>query len=82
MLSLSSSCSWLCFFSVIPSSAIYLYLASTCVGLASALCIGVSPGDFGNENVELVKSVADLTIAKAVILGNHDAWSTQTFNDR
>ncbi|CAI9098912.1 OLC1v1035644C1 [Oldenlandia corymbosa var. corymbosa] len=37
-------------------------------------------GDFGNENVELVRSVADVDIAKAVILGNHDAWSTQKFS--
>ncbi|XP_052181832.1 uncharacterized protein LOC127794623 isoform X2 [Diospyros lotus] len=39
-------------------------------------------GDFGNENVELVRSIADLEIAKAVILGNHDAWSTQQFAQR
>ncbi|KAL6958969.1 hypothetical protein U1Q18_051677, partial [Sarracenia purpurea var. burkii] len=41
-----------------------------------------SPGDFGNENVELVRSVADLKFAKAVILGNHDAWGTQQFSER
>ncbi|KAF8397164.1 hypothetical protein HHK36_016071 [Tetracentron sinense] len=34
-------------------------------------------GDFGNENVELVRSNANLTIAKAVILGNFDSWTTQ-----
>ncbi|KAL6973903.1 hypothetical protein U1Q18_028088 [Sarracenia purpurea var. burkii] len=39
-------------------------------------------GDFGNENVELVRSVADLKFAKAVILGNHDAWGTQQFSER
>lgn len=33
-------------------------------------------GDFGNEAVELVRTIADLPIAKAVILGNHDAWFT------
>ncbi|PSS13925.1 Bis(5'-nucleosyl)-tetraphosphatase, symmetrical like [Actinidia chinensis var. chinensis] len=39
-------------------------------------------GDFGNENLELVRSIADLKFAKAVILGNHDAWSTQQFSQR
>ncbi|KAL7190914.1 hypothetical protein ACSBR2_023063 [Camellia fascicularis] len=39
-------------------------------------------GDFGNENVELVRSIAELEVAKAVILGNHDAWSTQQFAER
>ncbi|XP_028783387.1 uncharacterized protein LOC114739494 [Neltuma alba] len=36
-------------------------------------------GDFGEENVELVQSVANLEFAKAVILGNHDAWFTHQF---
>ena len=31
-------------------------------------------GDFGNESVEVVRSIAALTLPKAVILGNHDAW--------
>ncbi|KAG2485671.1 hypothetical protein HYH03_015643 [Edaphochlamys debaryana] len=35
-------------------------------------------GDFGNENVELVKQIASLPLRKAVILGNHDAWFTMT----
>nr|GMC61349.1 Calcineurin-like phosphoesterase domain, apaH type [Ipomoea batatas] len=39
-------------------------------------------GDFGNENVDLVKSIADLEIAKAVILGNHDAWNTSQFSGK
>ncbi|CAK9168820.1 unnamed protein product [Ilex paraguariensis] len=39
-------------------------------------------GDFGNENVELVRSIANLKFAKAVILGNHDAWNTQKFSER
>ncbi|GMP35634.1 hypothetical protein CsSME_00008002 [Camellia sinensis var. sinensis] len=39
-------------------------------------------GDFGNENVEVVRSIAELKVAKAVILGNHDAWSTQQFAER
>ncbi|KAG2454443.1 hypothetical protein HYH02_001462 [Chlamydomonas schloesseri] len=33
-------------------------------------------GDFGNENVELVRQIAALPLRKAVILGNHDAWFT------
>ncbi|CAH8280080.1 unnamed protein product [Arabidopsis lyrata] len=36
-------------------------------------------GDFGEENVPLVQSVAALTFPKAVILGNHDAWFTRDF---
>ncbi|KAG6625689.1 uncharacterized protein LOC122299261 isoform X1 [Carya illinoinensis] len=39
-------------------------------------------GDFGNENVELVQSVASLEFAKAVILGNHDSWFTQQFSGK
>lgn len=40
-------------------------------------------GDFGNEeNVKLVESIADLTIAKAAIMGNHDAWNTSKFSSR
>lgn len=35
-------------------------------------------GDFGNESVEVVRSVAELPLPKAVILGNHDAWYTAT----
>lgn len=31
-------------------------------------------GDFGNEAVEVVGSIASLSLPKAVILGNHDAW--------
>jgi uncharacterized protein (TIGR04168 family) len=31
-------------------------------------------GDFGNEAVEIVRSVAGLSLPKAVVLGNHDAW--------
>ncbi|KAK9078822.1 hypothetical protein SSX86_002880 [Deinandra increscens subsp. villosa] len=38
--------------------------------------------DFGNENVELVRSIAALKIAKAAILGNHDAWNTQNFSEK
>lgn len=35
-------------------------------------------GDFGNEAVEVVRSIAGLGIPKAAILGNHDAWYTAT----
>ncbi|XP_022143123.1 uncharacterized protein LOC111013066 isoform X2 [Momordica charantia] len=37
-------------------------------------------GDFGEENVELVRSIADLKFEKAAILGNHDAWFTPCFS--
>jgi len=33
-------------------------------------------GDFGNESVEIIRLIANLSIPKAVILGNHDAWYT------
>ncbi|NJO43470.1 MAG: TIGR04168 family protein [Cyanobacteria bacterium CRU_2_1] len=33
-------------------------------------------GDFGNEAVEIVRTIAHLSLPKAVILGNHDAWYT------
>ncbi|KXZ44973.1 hypothetical protein GPECTOR_60g751 [Gonium pectorale] len=35
-------------------------------------------GDFGNEDVNLVKQISELPLPKAVILGNHDAWFTMT----
>lgn len=35
-------------------------------------------GDFGNEAVEVVQAVAQISLPKAVILGNHDAWFTAT----
>ena len=35
-------------------------------------------GDFGNEAVSVVKLVANLSLPKAVILGNHDAWYSAT----
>ncbi|MBD1910778.1 MULTISPECIES: TIGR04168 family protein [unclassified Leptolyngbya] len=35
-------------------------------------------GDFGNESVEVVEAIAHMSIPKAVILGNHDAWYTAT----
>ena len=43
--------------------------------LSDVSCV-VFVGDFGNENVRLVKTVSQLDMPKAVILGNHDAWFT------
>lgn len=31
-------------------------------------------GDFGNESVEVVRSIAAVDVPKAAIFGNHDAW--------
>nr|XP_009380800.1 PREDICTED: uncharacterized protein LOC103969096 [Musa acuminata subsp. malaccensis] len=39
-------------------------------------------GDFGNENVELVRSISSLKFPKAAILGNHDCWTTQKFSEK
>lgn len=39
-------------------------------------------GDFGNENVELVGSISELKIPKAVILGNHDCVYTRQFSHK
>ncbi|KAL8170827.1 hypothetical protein V2J09_022631 [Rumex salicifolius] len=38
--------------------------------------------DFGNENVELVRSMAKVNLPKAAILGNHDSWSTSKFSKK
>ncbi|NET90869.1 MAG: TIGR04168 family protein [Kamptonema sp. SIO1D9] len=35
-------------------------------------------GDFGNESVEVVRAIANLTLPKAAVMGNHDAWYTAT----
>lgn len=43
---------------------------------------GLFIGDFGNENVDRVKSVSKLEFANTVILGNHDVWNTQKFSTR
>jgi hypothetical protein len=47
---------------------------------------GFSPlsvaGDYGNENVQLVKSISDLQFPKAAILGNHDCWRTHQFSEK
>lgn len=50
--------------------------------IISSLHFVLASGDFGNENVDLVRSIADLEITKAVILGNHDAWNTQKFSGK
>ncbi|CAD5186294.1 unnamed protein product [Musa acuminata subsp. malaccensis] len=42
----------------------------------------LSSGDFGNENVELVRSISSLKFPKAAILGNHDCWTTQKFSEK
>ncbi|WOL08651.1 hypothetical protein Cni_G17404 [Canna indica] len=39
-------------------------------------------GDYGNENVELVRSISNLKFPKAAILGNHDCWTTQKFSEK
>ncbi|KAL4419082.1 hypothetical protein ABPG77_002223 [Micractinium sp. CCAP 211/92] len=44
--------------------------------------IAVFVGDFGEENVQLIKRIAALPCPKAVILGNHDAWFSLTKNGR
>jgi uncharacterized protein (TIGR04168 family) len=35
-------------------------------------------GDFGNEVIELVETIARMSIPMAVVFGNHDAWYTAT----
>ncbi|MBW4693345.1 MAG: TIGR04168 family protein [Lyngbya sp. HA4199-MV5] len=35
-------------------------------------------GDFGNESVGVVRSIAALDLPKAAVLGNHDAWYSAT----
>lgn len=39
-------------------------------------------GDFGNENVDLVRSIARVDFPKAAILGNHDSWKTHQFSNK
>ena len=36
-------------------------------------------GDFGNEAVEVVRKIAAISLPKAVIMGNHDAWYTASY---
>ncbi|MFY9342841.1 MAG: TIGR04168 family protein [Planctomycetota bacterium] len=33
-------------------------------------------GDLGDEDVEMVRKIAELPVNKAVLLGNHDAWQS------
>lgn len=35
-------------------------------------------GDFGNESLTVVEKIASLSMDKAVVMGNHDAWFTAT----
>jgi len=35
-------------------------------------------GDFGNEAVEVVRQIAALSLPKAAVFGNHDAWYSAT----
>ncbi|KAL4434484.1 hypothetical protein ABPG75_000925 [Micractinium tetrahymenae] len=44
--------------------------------------VAVFVGDFGEENVQLIKQIAAVPCPKAVILGNHDAWFSLTKNGR
>ncbi|KAH7569176.1 hypothetical protein JRO89_XS06G0119200 [Xanthoceras sorbifolium] len=62
------------FTGMFSSLLLFIYLMS--------LLIGCPACDFGDENVELVQSVADLEFPKAVILGNHDSWKTQQFSGK
>ncbi|KAL2898201.1 Lysine--tRNA ligase [Bienertia sinuspersici] len=39
-------------------------------------------GDFGNENVELVKGIAEFNFPKGGILGNHDSWLTSKLSSK
>ncbi|CAM8965945.1 unnamed protein product [Rhodiola kirilowii] len=50
--------------------------------LFTGKCYNRLLGDFGNENVELVQSVSELNMPKAVILGNHDSWRTQQLSTK
>ncbi len=36
-------------------------------------------GDFGNEAVEIVRQIAAVSLPKAAIMGNHDAWYTASY---
>ena len=39
-------------------------------------------GDFGNEAIAIVRQIATISVPKAVILGNHDAWYTASQQNR
>ncbi|MFN5857025.1 MAG: TIGR04168 family protein [Pseudanabaenaceae cyanobacterium] len=39
-------------------------------------------GDFGNEALDLVRTIAQMPLPKALIFGNHDAWYTATESGR
>jgi uncharacterized protein (TIGR04168 family) len=44
--------------------------------IALAVDLVLFVGDFGNESVEIVRKISKLSLNKAVVLGNHDAWYT------
>lgn len=44
--------------------------------------LGLFVGDFGNEAIAIVRQVAAVSMPKAVILGNHDAWYTASKQNR
>lgn len=64
------------------STTIFIHQPSEIGRIIGSLHFILASGDFGNENVDLVRSIADLEMTKAVILGNHDAWNTQNFSGR
>jgi hypothetical protein len=49
---------------------------------SSPVCSLSVAGDYGNENVQLVRSISDLQFPKAAILGNHDCWRTHQFSEK
>jgi uncharacterized protein (TIGR04168 family) len=46
--------------------------------LALKVDLALFVGDFGNEAVDIVEQVAQLSIPTAIALGNHDAWYSAT----
>ena len=49
---------------------------------ALAVDLALFVGDFGNEAIDIVRQVAAVSVPKAVILGNHDAWYTASQRNR
>lgn len=49
---------------------------------SDSFAYGVGSGDFGNENVELVQSVAILEFAKPVTFEKCDLWKTQPLSEK
>lgn len=79
-------------FTGVPFALLYLYyiiysllceVTLKCLFLTSPVCCPpFMAGDYGNENVQLVKSISDLQLPKAAILGNHDCWHTYQFSEK